>query len=64
VRGSKDQIHYDRHQGGFEVAVQVSEMQKTKTFKGWRQIWKKPFSLFETDIQKISLHPLFDPGKV
>ena len=64
VRGSMDQIPHDRHQGGFQVAVQVSEMQKTKTFKGWRQIWKKPFPLFQTDIQKISPHPLFDPGKV
>ena len=36
VRGSMNQINHDRHEGGFQVAVQVREMQETKPLEGRR----------------------------
>lgn len=34
VRGLMDQINHDRHEGGFQIAVQVGEMQETKSLEG------------------------------
>ncbi len=64
VRGSTDQINHDRHQGGLQVAVQVGEMQETKSFEGRREIRKKPFLFLETNIQKIRPHLLFEAREV
>ena len=36
VRGSMDQINHDRHEGRFQIAVQVGEMQETKSLEGRR----------------------------
>ena len=36
VRGSMNQINHDRHEGGLQVAVQVGEMQETKSLEGGR----------------------------
>jgi hypothetical protein len=64
VRGLMDQINHDRHQGGFQVAVQVGEMQEAKSLEGRREIRKKPFLFLETNIQKIRPHPLFEAREV
>lgn len=64
VRGFFDQINHDRHEGGFQVAVQVGEMQEAKSLEGRREIRKKPFLFLETNIQKIRQHPLFEACEV
>ena len=64
VRGSMNQINHDRHEGGLQVAVQVGEMQETKSFEGRREIRKKPFLFHKTNIQKIRPHPPFEAREV
>ena len=64
VRGSMDQINHDRHERGFQVTVQVCEMQEAKSLEGRREIRKKPFLFLETNIQKIRPHPLFEAREV
>lgn len=64
VRGSMDQINHDRHESGFQVAVQVREMQEAKSLEGRREIRKKPFLFLEADIQKLSQHSLFEAREV
>lgn len=64
VRGLFNQINHDRHEGGFQVAVQVGEMQEAKSLEGRREIRKKPFLFLETNIQKIRQHPLFEACEV
>ncbi len=64
VRGLFDQINHDRHEGGVQVAVQVGEMQETKSLEGRREIRKKPFFFLQANIQKIRPHPLFETREV
>jgi len=64
VRGLFNQINHDRHEGGFQVAVQVGEMQEAKSLEGRREIRKKPFLFLEANIQKIGPHPLFEAREV
>jgi hypothetical protein len=64
VGGSMDQINHDRHEGGFQVAVQVREMQEAKSLERRREIRKKPFLFDQADIQKLGQHSLFEAREV
>lgn len=63
MRGLFHQIDDEWHEVRVQIAVPVCELEKSKTFKRRRQIRKKPFLLFETNIQKIHPHPLFDASE-
>lgn len=57
------QIDDERHEFRIQIAVQVRELQKAKTFKRMRQVWEKPLLFLQANIQKIRPHPLFDASK-
>jgi hypothetical protein len=63
MRGLFHQIDDEWHEVRVQIAVQVRELEKAKTFKRWREIRKKPFLILKTNIQKIHPHPLFDASE-